>query len=532
MIVTGISAAMAVSASRAALAADDYTLARSMPEYVAALGGNVAQDREDAEVALSLLAASDYDKLLVEARKPGLKLQTAARLKVILDREKPRNEIRTQLRATRMVSRIWNEKTAIESYDKVGRKNPKWDADARKGIQMFVDNSQGQQRVPLENAIAAGCNDPFVLYCEARSLEQWSPADRASIDRFYELAMAGFRKSDYPAMRMAYSAAAFFRYHLNEVFWKDPATAKQGVPPAVAKELDDARGLSYGIWAKFLEDKPPSLFVIGLGGQILDNFDSRTIDRKVPFDVMYAALEKAMPNSSTLYLFKGDFYIKYAWEARGGGYANTVTPQQWKLFFERLAIADEALNKAWDRDPHDERIPTLMLKVELGEHKGPAVERKWFDRAMSVNPDDKSACYQLMTYLLPRWYGSDEAVLAFGRECYNSGNWSGGITSQLITAHNVISSAYTPAEKARYFSQPAVWHDIQLIEEPYQRVIPGNNSQHSEYAYLASEAGHWDIVQKQFDIMGNNAVPAKFGGLEVMQGIRNEAASKAKGATP
>src|SRR4051812_30659566 len=79
--------------------ADDYTFARTLQEYVAALGGNVANDREDAEVTLSMLAASDFPTLLAESQKPGLRPGTAKRLSVILERERPRNFIRARLLA-------------------------------------------------------------------------------------------------------------------------------------------------------------------------------------------------------------------------------------------------------------------------------------------------------------------------------------------------------------------------------------------------------------------------------------------------
>ena len=46
-------------------------------------------------------------------------------------------------------------------------------------------------------------------------------------------------------------------------------------------------------------------------------------------------------------LLAGFRSVDFAWEARGNGLANTVTPEGWKLFRERLVLArQQAVNAA------------------------------------------------------------------------------------------------------------------------------------------------------------------------------------------
>ena len=60
------------------------------------------------------------------------------------------------------------------------------------------------------------------------------------------------------------------------------------------------------------------------------------------FDEKAAILNKwltAKPTSMVVKIAMPDLYYYYAWQARGTGYANTVTPEAWQLFSERLKQA-------------------------------------------------------------------------------------------------------------------------------------------------------------------------------------------------
>ena len=72
------------------------------------------------------------------------------------------------------------------------------------------------------------------------------------------------------------------------------------------------------------------------------------------YPALYHSMEDLFPNNWTneplLLLLKGQSYVQMAWLARGGGYADTVTRDGWKLFQERLATAENALTNAWRLD--------------------------------------------------------------------------------------------------------------------------------------------------------------------------------------
>jgi hypothetical protein len=61
---------------------------------------------------------------------------------------------------------------------------------------------------------------------------------------------------------------------------------------------------------------------------------------KPQHEEFFRRIEKPMfrhwPDSWASLLHKGRFYIKHAWQARGSGYADTLTEEGWRLFAERF----------------------------------------------------------------------------------------------------------------------------------------------------------------------------------------------------
>src|SRR6185503_19500901 len=110
------------------------------------------------------------------------------------------------------------------------------------------------------------------------------------------------------------------------------------------------------------------------------------------------------------------------WDARGSGTRNTVTPEGWKLFRERLAEARKFVEAAWKTAPTNAAIPNAMLQVAVGQQWARSEMEQWFKRAMDLDPKNYRACDIKLGYLQPKWYGSAEDMVAFGRECLTN-NW-------------------------------------------------------------------------------------------------------------
>lgn len=214
-------------------------------------------------------------------------------------------------------------------------------------------------------------------------------------------------------------------------------------------------------------------------------------------------LHRNWPKSHIPHMVMARFWTTYAWNARGSGYAEKVTKEGWKLFDERLTKADTELAIAWKINPNDERIALNMISVELGQGKGLARMEEWFQRAMAINPESYPACTAKLHYLEPKWHGSAEAMLAFGRECVASTKWKGSVPLTLVEAHRDLASyVKEPELKPAYWKQPGVWKDIESAYTRFFELNPEAVSQRHAYAFYAYRCEEWTAFRTQLKLLG------------------------------
>jgi hypothetical protein len=109
-------------------------------------------------------------------------------------------------------------------------------------------------------------------------------------------------------------------------------------------------------------------------------------------------------------------YVNYAWQARGGGFAKTVTEEGWQLFRERLHKAEgyvEAARKLPATDPHLDCVNLILARgLDWDWRQYNAV----FDDAVKREPQYVYLYFQKATYSMPRWHGKRGDVERFALE--------------------------------------------------------------------------------------------------------------------
>src|SRR5262249_13901499 len=70
-------------------------------------------------------------------------------------------------------------------------------------------------------------------------------------------------------------------------------------------------------------------------------------------------------------VLKGEAEIEAAWEARGSGWAYTVSKDAAKGFHEHLELAREALTAAWKKAPQRPEAAAAMIAVAMAEQENP-----------------------------------------------------------------------------------------------------------------------------------------------------------------
>ena len=124
---------------------------------------------------------------------------------------------------------------------------------------------------------------------------------------------------------------------------------------------------------------------------------------------------EAEPDSQLARLARGAYGIGYAWEARGGDYADRVGRDAFELFWERLRVAEEDLARAAEMEPSDPVPWSHLLKSGRGLQV--PKEELWmrYDEAQSRRPWLVETHMQLLQSLCEKWFGSDEESLEFAR---------------------------------------------------------------------------------------------------------------------
>jgi hypothetical protein len=117
--------------------------------------------------------------------------------------------------------------------------------------------------------------------------------------------------------------------------------------------------------------------------------------------------QKARPESASAKIGHAEALTAYAWQARGGGYANTVNDESWKLFAERLQQARKLL----DSDPALKGWPgyyETMMTVALGQGWRRSEYDRLFAAAVKLAPDYETFYFRKAYFLQPKWFGTSE----------------------------------------------------------------------------------------------------------------------------
>jgi hypothetical protein len=413
----------------------------------------------------------------------------------------------------------WNLTNLENNYDSFGAKNPKWDKDAEKALKEFARTrtaSEDESEVlfdlvgeSAQSAVNVGCRDPMVRYLYACYSSQSHHLKFVNRVELFCSAASNLQSSAYPPIRKFYANVSAAKW-----LWASRNTNHASVWPAVRQfryqafaELDNA----------LLDKSLPETEGYQAAETMFEMVSDDTYELTNAYRRLAATLNKNKSAPGLAGLIKADFYLEYAWRARGHGYASQVTQEGWRLFRERLAVAEKALDRAWAADPYDAQIPTLMISIIEGRQGSRAEMEKWFQRAMTLNPNDYQACRGKLHYLLPQWYGSRQAMLAFGRECVASTNWGGEVPLILVDAHSEFARTLSPDERRAYWTLPHVWPDIRAAYEKFARINPDLTQFRYPYAAYAFRCEQWQDFIKQIKIIRQNDFSVDynyFGGKE------------------
>ena len=349
----------------------------------------------------------------------------------------------------------WNLASTVDIYPVAGHANPAWDEQAKLALTAFArirshsaepnENAEALMSSNCVAAVNAGCSDPLIQYLHLRFRTD-HVSKKEGVDAYCKAAL-DMEFSSYPKIRK------FYAWHragqqINKMYGYGTNV------PAEFRALSPWNRSESNLVEALADRTMPPAEAYDACHEILEVWENR----KERYSFLYHTFEEQFPaewkNDPMILLLKGEAYVKMAWHARGNGYVNSVTDAGWKLFADRLDVAEKALTNAWELDPKEPRIALKMMNVELGQGEGRERMELWFHRAMELDPKYYDACSLKLYYLEPKWYGSIEDMLAFGRECVQNTNWGGHIPLILMDAHVTIHKEFAEeSRKANYWEE-------------------------------------------------------------------------------
>ncbi len=238
-------------------------------------------------------------------------------------------------------------------------------------------------------------------------------------------------------------------------------------------------------------------------------------DAKYSMGIWLADFElwlKSKPSSHFAQGAIGIFYISYAWHARGSGWANTVTAEGHRLFEERLLKARDYLEKAYLSDQTDPIVPSKLITVAMGLGSDADEMEKQFRRSILADRTEFTAYNAKLTYLMPKWYGSQDAMFRFARETVR--NAPPDSLAPLVLAKAHWEMYYGSNNREWYFRQPAVWSEVKSVYSTLCQRFPKSKERHNWFILTAYLAGDFQTAKQELAIIQDNWSPQVWGSYQ------------------
>ena len=140
---------------------------------------------------------------------------------------------------------------------------------------------------------------------------------------------------------------------------------------------------------------------------------------------------------------EGLHHVRAGWDARGGGYSNTVSTRGWKVFDEELAKARTNLEAAWKEKPLHAGPAVALITASMNQkEKSLPAMRKWFDEAVKVHADNEEAYRAMLWGMRPRWHGSHALMQSFGEQCLKTARFDTDAPWFFAVAHADCASEW------------------------------------------------------------------------------------------
>jgi len=207
------------------------------------------------------------------------------------------------------------------------------------------------------------------------------------------------------------------------------------------------------------------------------------------------------PKSHIPWLLRGTFYIYYAWQIRGGGWAKDVPEDAWPKFHAMLEQAQADLEKSYRLNANDPNSSCNLLVVARGLSYPREKMEEYFRNAISASLFHFGAHYYKLHYLMPKWHGTPQEMHDFSMQCMKFADEHPYMGLIMVVALEEVHNRSSKNEN--YLGRDDVWP---IVEKTYSHLFeryPEDIRSRFFYAYRAYKAKKYDVAVKQFEIIGD-----------------------------
>ena len=234
-------------------------------------------------------------------------------------------------------------------------------------------------------------------------------------------------------------------------------------------------------------------------------------------------------------MIEGHHEIRIGWEARGEGFADTVSDRNQRLFGLHLQRAEGHFTYAWQLRPDWPEAATGAISAgRAGTSK--LREDVWFQRATEAAWDWRPARQLFVSILAPKWGGSVENSMQFAMDCALSG--PPDEDAALILPQTVISllddTGRPPINEAIYDALREILRAHLERDVPNQRRRSRHAARLALFAWLVDD---WEAVRYATGILqsidtSKNMAFGKWFGTDARTVVTQMACAELEAMTP
>jgi Domain of unknown function (DUF4034) len=225
------------------------------------------------------------------------------------------------------------------------------------------------------------------------------------------------------------------------------------------------------------------------------------------------------PHSTTAHLTRAKSNLVRAWRVRGSGFADTVKPENWPVFFDilkqtRQYMIDNAKDNVGDPE-WDLSLLVMSRFLNDSEEKYNEIA----ELALENHPDYYQLYFEISVHYLPNWGGSSNALEDFAKKAVER--------TKDVDGYGVYARIYWYAADTFYgpslYKHSSIdWSEMKLGIDDVLKKFPDKWNIYN-FGMIACFAKDQELAAELFRRLHDSNIPSNWPGVKYFGGCRNYA---------